>query len=155
MIAIRDLPHVLAVINSLTVIVLLYGWSFIRRGQRDQHRRCMQVATVLGAAFLAIYLTYHANAGLAKFGGVGLIRPIYFTLLIIHLLTAAVAAVVVPATIIFALRGRFERHRPLARWAMPLWIFVSASGLVVYIMAVHLFPTVEHALSTGSLPWLS
>lgn len=145
MIAIADLPHVLAVVNFATVIVLAIGWSRIRAGQRDAHRKCMQVATGLGIAFLAIYFTYHFNAGLAKFGGVGVIRPIYFTLLVIHLLSALVTAIVVPTALVLALRGRFATHRRYARWAMPLWMWVSVSGLVVYVMAIHLWPMARQA----------
>lgn len=140
MIAIHDLPHINAVINFATVIVLGCGWSFIRAGNRDAHRRCMKIAACLGAAFLAVYFVYHANSGLAKFGGHGIIRPVYFTLLTVHLLGALSAAVMVPTAIIYALKGNFRSHYRVARIAMPLWLFVSVSGLVVYYMALHLYP---------------
>ena len=84
MIAIHDLPHVLAVINAATIVVLLYAYSRIRARDREGHRRTMLVAIGLGVAFLAVYLVYHAFAGLAKFGGYGPIRPVYFTLLAVH-----------------------------------------------------------------------
>ena len=100
----------------------------------------MLVAGVLGVAFLAIYSYYHASAGLAKFGGVGPIRTVYFSLLAIHVVMAAVAAILVPIVVFFALKQRFDIHRRLACWALPIWLFVSASGLVVYAMAVHLYP---------------
>lgn len=139
-IATSQLPHVLAVINAATIATLLYGYAQIREGKRDVHRKAMIAAAVLGVAFLAIYFYYHASAGLAKFGGEGVIRPIYFTLLAIHVLMAVVAAVMAPAAIILALKERFATHKRLARWALPVWLFVSASGLVVYAMAVHLYP---------------
>lgn len=140
MVANANLPHVLAVINAATIPVLLFGYARIRGGGRDAHRLTMLVAGALGVAFLAIYFYYHASAGLAKFGGVGPVRVFYFSLLAIHILMAALVAVVVPLAVYHALKQRFETHRRLARWALPLWLFVSVSGLVVYLMAVHLFP---------------
>jgi len=140
MIAIQDLPHVLAVINAATIVVLLYAYSRIRARDREGHRRTMMVAIGLGVAFLAIYLVYHASAGLAKFGGYGPIRPIYFTLLAVHVILAFVVAVLVPLTFFNAVKERFATHRRLARVTLPMWLFVAASGLVVYVMAVHLYP---------------
>ncbi len=140
MIAIHTLPHVLAVINAATIVVLLYAYSRIRARDRDGHRRTMKVAIGLGVAFLAVYLVYHASAGLAKFGGYGPIRPIYFSLLGVHIFFAFVVAVMVPLTFFNAMKGRFATHRKLARVTFPMWLFVAASGLVVYAMAVHLYP---------------
>jgi putative membrane protein len=137
---IRELPHVLAVINAATIVVLLRAYSLIRARDREGHRRTMLVAIGLGVAFLAVYLVYHAFAGLAKFGGYGAIRPIYFTLLAVHVAMAFVVAVLVPVTFYNALKQRFATHKRLARFALPLWLFVAASGLVVYVMAVHLYP---------------
>lgn len=135
-----SLPHILAVINAATIPVLLVGYRRIRVGHRDAHRFTMLTAGALGVAFLAIYFYYHASAGLAKFGGVGPIRAAYFSLLAVHILMAAVVAVLVPLAVFQALKQRFAVHRRLAQWALPLWLFVSVSGLVVYLMAVHLFP---------------
>ena len=140
MIPIHDLPHILAVINAATIIVLLMAYGRIRAGDREGHRRRMYVAIGLGVAFLAVYLVYHASSGLAKFGGQGPIRPIYFTLLAIHVVMAFVVAVMVPLTFWNALKGRFATHKRLARVTFPSWMFVAASGLVVYVMAVHLWP---------------
>jgi putative membrane protein len=100
----------------------------------------MMIALILGAAFLAVYVTYHLSAGLAKFGGHGVIRPIYFTLLAIHIVMALVTTPLVPITAYRALRGRIEGHRRLAKWAWGCWLFVSVSGVVVYVMAVHIYP---------------
>jgi len=140
MIAIHDLTHVLAVLNAATIVVLIYAYSRIRARDREGHRRAMIVAIAIGAAFLAVYLVYHAFAGLAKFGGEGPIRPIYFTLLAIHVVMAFVVAVLVPLTVYNALKGRYAVHRRLARVTFPSWLFVAVSGLVVYVMAVHMYP---------------
>ena len=137
---IHDLTHVLAVLNAATIVVLLMAYGRIRAGDREGHRKRMYVAIALGAAFLAVYLVYHAFSGLAKFGGEGAIRPIYFTLLAIHVVMAVVVAVLVPVTFWNALKGRFATHRRLARVTFPSWMFVAVSGLVVYVMAVHLYP---------------
>jgi putative membrane protein len=134
------LPHILAVINSATVLVLCAGYMFIRKGDKVSHRSGMLMAASLGAAFLAVYLVYHFNAGLAKFGGHGAIRPIYFTLLAIHILMAVVVTFIVPLTLVRGLAGRTAGHRQIARWALPVWLFVSVSGVVIYVMAIHLYP---------------
>jgi putative membrane protein len=140
MIDVHTLPHVLAVINTATVIVLLTSYWFIMHGDRERHRKGMLTAAVLGVAFLAIYLTYHFSAGLAKFGGHGTIRPIYFTLLAVHILMALVVAFLVPVTLIRGLGGSIAAHRRVASWALPVWLFVSVSGVIVYVMAIHIYP---------------
>jgi putative membrane protein len=140
MITLHELPHVLAIINAATIIVLLRAYSLIRARDREGHRRTMFVAIGLGVAFLAVYLVYHSFSGLAKFGGYGPIRPIYFTLLAVHVAMAFVVAVLVPVTFYNALRQRFATHKRFARFTLPLWLFVAVSGLVVYVMAVHLYP---------------
>lgn len=136
----KILPHVIALINAATILVLGYGYSRIRAGDREGHRRAMYGAVALGVLFLAVYLSYHALAGLAKFGGVGPIRVVYFTLLASHIVMAALAAVIAPLAIAFAVRKRFATHRRIARFALPIWMFVSASGLIVYAMTIHLYP---------------
>ena len=141
MIAIHDLTHVLAVLNAATIVVLVYAYSRIRAKDREGHRRAMMVAIGLGAAFLVVYLVYHAFAGLAKFGGAGPIRPIYFSLLAVHVVMAFAVAVLAPITVYNALAGRFAVHRRFARVTYPSWLFVAVSGLVVYVMAVHLYPS--------------
>jgi len=141
MIAVHELPHLIAAINAATIVALLYAYSRIRAKDRDGHRRTMKLAVGLGVAFVAVYLAYHASAGLAKFGGHGVIRPIYFSVLISHVLAASVVAVLAPLTFYNALQARFATHRKLARVTLPLWLFVAASGLLVYAMAVHLYPT--------------
>ncbi len=140
MIEIHTLPHILAVINIATIIVLLAAYWFIQHGDRDRHRAGMLVAAGLGAAFLAIYLTYHFNAGLAKFGGHGTVRPIYFTLLAVHVALAGFVALLVPLTLMRGLGGSLVAHRKVASWALPVWLFVSVSGVAVYVMAIYIYP---------------
>ena len=135
-----DLPHIMAVLNTGTVIALMLGYREIRRGNRDRHRACMLTAVGLGAAFLVLYTIYHLGAGLAKFGGTGIIRPIYFTILIVHILAAAAAAVVVPLAVWRALTGRFAAHKAIARRTWNLWMFVALSGILVYVMTIHIWP---------------
>lgn len=137
---ITDLPHINAALNGATILFLAAALYFILNGDRDRHRACMIAALVVSVAFLATYLTYHFNAGLAKFGGEGPVRPVYFTLLIIHILIAAIITPLVPLTAYWALSGQFPRHKRIARWTWPLWMFVAVSGVVVYVMAVHLYP---------------
>ena len=138
--AVHSLTHVLAVINAATIAVLLRAYGRIRAKDREGHRRAMMVAISLGVAFVAIYLVYHAFAGLAKFGGQGPVRAVYFTLLATHIGLAFAVAVLVPLTLFNALRQRFSVHRRLARVTLPMWLIVASSGLAVYVMAVHLYP---------------
>ena len=137
---ISDLPHINATLNGLSALVLCIGYYFIRRGERSKHRACMILALAISAAFLVTYLIYKANSGFAKFGGEGLIRPIYFTILIVHVLGAIAIVPLVPMTVYRALKDQFDQHRKIARWTFPVWFFVGISGVVVYVMAVQLYP---------------
>jgi uncharacterized membrane protein YozB (DUF420 family) len=134
------LPHILAAINLSTIAALIGGYFAIRSRDRELHRKFMLAAVALGAAFLALYLVYHFGAGLAKFGGYGIIRLIYFSILIIHILAAAIATPVVPLLVFRALSGREDAHRKVAMRAWSLWMFVAVSGIVVYVMTIHLWP---------------
>jgi len=142
MLDINDLPHVIAALNGTTVAFLSAGFYFIRRGQWRRHRACMLSALGASAAFLVVYLVYKLNSGFARFGGEGVVRVVYFTILIAHILGAMAITVLVPMTVYRALSGRFAQHRRLARWTWPLWMYVGISGVVVYVMAVHLYPYV-------------
>ena len=135
-----DLPHVLAVINIATVVALTGGYVSIRNGWKETHRKFMLVAGAFGVAFLGVYLVYHFGAGLAKFGGYGIIRPIYFSILVIHIIAAAVSTPLVPIAVWRAWHGNYEGHRRLAPWAWKIWMFVALSGLVVYVMTIHMWP---------------
>ena len=140
MIPIDDLPHVNAALNLVSAIFLALGLYFILRGDRQRHRQMMLSAVAASAAFLVTYLIYHFNSGLARFGGEGMVRPIYFTILIAHVIGAVIITPLVPITLYRALTGQFDRHRRIARWTWPLWMYVAISGVVVYVMAMHLFP---------------
>ncbi len=137
---VHDLPHLNAALNAASVAFLIAGFAFIRRGDRARHRACMLGALAVSAAFLVTYLIYKANSGFARFGGEGWIRPVYFAILAAHVAGAIAIVPLVPITVARALRGRFERHRAIARFTWPLWVFVGVSGVVVYAMAFHLFP---------------
>jgi putative membrane protein len=140
MIDVQDLSHVIALLNGASAFALGLGFFFIRRGRWRRHRACMLTAVGLSAAFLVVYVIYKANAGFARFGGEGWIRPVYFTILIAHIMGAVAIVPLVPIALVRALRGRFDAHRRIARLAWPLWMYVGVSGVVVYAMAVHLFP---------------
>ena len=137
---VSDLPHVIASLNGLSVVLLGLGYTFIRKGQWQRHRACMISALGVSAAFLVVYLFYKANSGFAKFGGTGWVRPVYFSILIAHIIGAIAIVPLVPLTVFRALTQRFDKHRQIARWAWPIWMYVGISGVIVYLMAVHLFP---------------
>jgi len=137
---IQDLTHLNAALNAISVCFLLAGFYFIQSGERDRHRFCMLSAVAVSLLFLVFYIIYKANSGFAKFGGEGIIRPIYFTILAIHVLGAMLIVPLVPITLYRALKGQFDRHRKFARWTWPIWVFVGVSGVFVYVMAVHIYP---------------
>ena len=137
---IAQLPHVLAALNGASVLLLGAGFVCIRRRRRRAHRACMLSAVVVGTAFLALYLVYHAAGGETPFAGQGAVRPLYFTILIGHIVLATAVVPLILATLVPALRERFEGHRRWARWTLPVWLYVGASGVAVYVMRVHLYP---------------
>jgi putative membrane protein len=133
-VTIRDLPTLNAVLNTSSAILLASGWVLIRRRQRDAHRLAMLGALAASAAFLTSYLVYHSQVGSVRFAGRGAVRAVYFAVLLSHTLLAAAVVPLVLITLSRALRGRFERHRALARWTLPVWMWVSVSGVLVYWM---------------------
>ena len=130
----------MAVLNAASVIALSFGYAYIRSGDKVRHRLAMISALVLSSIFLIFYVIYKANSGFAKFGGEGLIRPIYFTILIIHIIGAISLVGLVPRVVFLAFKSRFEAHRRIARVTWPIWMFVGISGVIVYFMAIHLYP---------------
>ncbi len=140
MIAITTFPHILAGLNSATVLLLLAGFYFIRSGDRKHHMAMMKSALCMAALFIIVYVYYHMNSGLAKFGGEGTVRTIYFTILIAHICGAVILTPLVPFLAFRAFTGKFEAHKRLARWTLPLWLYVSISGVVVYTMSIHIYP---------------
>lgn len=139
----HDLPALNAVLNGLCAVWLTAGYLAIRRGRRDAHRAFMIAAVITSALFLTSYLIYHAQTGSTGFQTRGWIRAVYFTVLFTHTVLAAVIVPLVLVTLSHALRGRFARHRRLARWTWPLWIYVSATGVVIYLMLYHLDPALR------------
>lgn len=137
---ISDLPTINAILNSISAIFLTFGYGFIRQKKINAHRACMVGAFITSTIFLASYLTYHYYHGATGFTGQGIIRPIYFTILITHTILAVVIVPLIFITLARALKGRFDRHRQIARWTLPLWLYVSVTGVVVYLMLYHLYP---------------
>ncbi|GBC98279.1 hypothetical protein HRbin17_00781 [bacterium HR17] len=141
MLDIRDLPTVNAVLNATSAALLAVGYAFIRKGNIAAHRACMLGAVVASALFFASYTVYHAHAGTTKFAGTGWVRLVYFTVLISHTVLAAVIVPMVLVTLLRALRSDFQRHRALARWTLPLWLYVSVTGVLIYLMLYHWYPS--------------
>jgi putative membrane protein len=135
----RSLAPLNAVLNAAAGTLLLVGFLFIRRRNVRAHRACMISAVIISAAFLTTYVIFHWHVGDVRFSGRGWIRPVYFAILIPHVILAGVIVPLVGITLYFALRGRFPSHRRIARWTWPLWIYVSVTGVVVYLMLYQLY----------------
>jgi len=134
-------PVINATLNGTSAILLLVGRNLIIRGRMAAHRAVMIAALTTSSVFLVSYLYYHAHVGSVHFPGHGWIRPVYFTILISHTILAAVIVPMVIITLSRALRQRFDRHRVIARWTFPLWLYVSITGVVIYLMLYQLFKT--------------
>ena len=134
------LPALNALLNTTCSCFLLAGWWFIRHGRKSAHRACMIAAVTTSVLFLISYLTYHYAHGSTRFTGEGLIRPIYFIILGTHTVLAVAIVPLVAITLVRALRGRFAQHRRIARWTLPLWLYVSVTGVVVYLLLYQFYP---------------
>ena len=134
MISIGDLPTLNAVLNGTSAVLLAFGYLFIRRKKVNLHKACMVSAFVISTLFLVSYLIYHYHAGSKPFPGEGWTRPLYFAILISHVILATVTLPLSIVTLARGLRGRFEKHRSIARWALPIWFYVSVTGVAVYLM---------------------
>ncbi len=134
MIEISDLPALNATLNAVSAAFLLIGYIFIRRGDRTLHKRCMLGALTASALFLISYVIYHANVGSRPFTGQGIVRVVYFAVLITHVVLAAVILPLALVTAARALRSQFDRHVRIARWTLPIWLYVSVTGVVIYLM---------------------
>ncbi|WP_201983036.1 DUF420 domain-containing protein [Hymenobacter rubidus] len=128
------LPAVNAVLNSLTAVALVVGFYFIRQKNVLAHRAAMGIAFGLGGLFLLSYVAYHSQVDSTKFGGIGAIRAVYFFLLLTHITLAIVTVGLVLFTLYFALTGQYTKHKAIARWTFPVWLYVSVTGVVVYFM---------------------
>jgi putative membrane protein len=135
---VRDLPALNAVLNATSAGLLALGYALIRRGRRDAHEKAMRAALACSALFLVSYLFYHAQVGSVRFQGQGPIRTVYFTILVSHTILAAVIVPLALVTFWRARQGRFDRHRAIARVTLPLWAYVSVTGVVVYWMLYRL-----------------
>jgi putative membrane protein len=135
------LPHLNAALNAVSFVLLLAGFYFIRRRRVRAHITSMSAALAVSVLFLVSYVTYHYSYGSVKFTGTGFVRPVYFTILITHIILAAVIVPLVVVTLRLALRGEYARHRRVARWTYPIWLYVSVTGVVVYLMLYRLYPS--------------
>ena len=134
MISISDLPTLNAALNGTSAVLLTLGYLFIRRKKVNLHKACMVSAFVISTLFLVSYLTYHYHAGSKPFPGEGWTRPLYFSILISHVILATATLPLSIVTLARGVRGRFEKHRSIARWTLPIWLYVSVTGVVVYLM---------------------
>ncbi len=133
-----DLPHLNATLNAISAVLLVMGFYFIRSRRIEAHRRSMIGAFVTSAFFLASYVAYHAQVGSKPFPGTGFVRALYFAILIPHVLLAAGVLPLTLVTLRRGLRRDDARHRRIARWTLPIWLFVSITGVVVYLMLYRL-----------------
>ena len=131
---VHDLPAVNASLNALSGILLLVGYVLIRRRRIETHRKVMIAAFVTSSIFLVCYVVYHAQVGSVPFTRQGFVRPLYFTILVTHVTLAAAVVPLALITLSRGLKARYERHRTIARWTFPIWLYVSVTGVLVYVL---------------------
>lgn len=131
---VRDLPAVNASLNALATVLLIYGYRLIRQGKREEHKRVMLSAFAVSIVFLVCYLVYHAEVGSVPYQGQGTMRIVYFTILISHVILAAIVPVLAVMTLWRAFQERFDKHRKIAKITLPIWLYVSITGVIVYLM---------------------
>ena len=131
---VHDLPAVNASLNALSGVLLLTGYVMIRTRRIPQHRRCMIAAFITSSAFLVCYIVYHAQVGSVPFTRQGFVRPLYFTILITHVTLAATVVPLALVTLSRGLKGRYPQHIRIARWTFPIWLYVSVTGVLVYVL---------------------
>ncbi|HET8548106.1 MAG TPA: DUF420 domain-containing protein [Bryobacteraceae bacterium] len=136
--AVRDLPAVNALLNAAAAALLIRGWILIRRRRIAEHRRVMVAAFCVSVLFLISYLVYHFEAGSVRFRRTGAIRTAYLTILGTHTVLAAIVPVLAILSLARGLRGNYEKHRRIARWTLPVWLYVSVTGVIVYWMLYRL-----------------
>jgi uncharacterized membrane protein YozB (DUF420 family) len=137
-VSVTDLPALNATLNATSAVLLCIGWYLIKHGRRTAHKNVMLAACGVSAAFLASYLIYHAQVGSVRFTGQGPIRIVYFTILLTHTVLAAIIVPMVLVTLSRGLSAKYDRHRRIARWTMPMWLYVSVTGVIVYLMLYRL-----------------
>jgi len=133
-VTVHDLPAVNASLNALSGILLLVGYVLIRRRRIETHRKVMIAAFVTSSIFLVCYVVYHAQVGSVPFTRQGFVRPLYFTILVTHVTLAAAVVPLALITLSRGLKARYERHRTIARWTFPIWLYVSVTGVLVYVL---------------------
>ena len=138
--SLADLPALNACFNATSTVLLTCGYVLIKRGRQNAHRNCMIGALASSTLFLVGYLTYHAYAGTTRFENPQWFRPIYLTILLTHTLLAVAVVPLVILTLIPALRKRFDRHKKIARLTWPVWMYVSVTGVVIYLLLYQIFP---------------
>jgi uncharacterized membrane protein YozB (DUF420 family) len=138
--ALTDLPTVNAALNATSAVLLASGYGFIRRRQVAAHKLCMIAAFITSILFLVSYLVYHYHVGSVRFPGQGWVRPLYFTILITHTILAIVIVPLALITLFRAWKADFTRHARIARWTLPIWLYVSLTGVVIYVMLYQLYP---------------
>ena len=136
---IGDLPALNATLNGLSAVFITTGYVLIKRGERELHKRCMLAALVTSSAFLVSYVIYHANTGSRPFPGTGILRAVYFVILITHVVLAATILPLALTTTARGLRAQYTRHVAIARWTFPLWLYVSVTGVVIYLMLYQMY----------------
>ena len=137
---ISDLPLLNACLNATSTVLLLLGYRLIRSGNRNAHKRVMLLALTTSSLFLISYLIYHYQVGSVRFTGEGWPRTLYFAILATHTILAATVPPLAIITLVRALRERFDKHRKIARWTLPIWLYVSVTGVIVYVMLYRLYP---------------
>src|ERR1051325_6589462 len=137
--SISDLPALNATLNGTSAILLMIAHNRIKQGKIPQHRALMISAFTVSCLFLISYLYYHANAGVVYFGGTGWVRPVYFILLTTHTILAAAVPVIATITLVLGLRGRYSKHRRIAKWTYPIWLYVSVTGVIIYFLLFQLY----------------
>lgn len=130
----KVLPHVIGVINTLTSMLLIMGFYFVKQRNLSAHRQAMTGAFVLGAVFLVCYVLYHISNEATPFGGTGFIRPVYYFLLISHIVLSIGVVWFVLRAVYFGYTNQIAEHRKAVKWAMPIWLYVSVTGVIVYLM---------------------
>ena len=131
---VHSLPALNAFLNGSAAVLLFTGFRLVKAGNREAHRRVMLAAFCVSVAFLISYLVYHAQVGSVKYPHPGILRVIYLTILVSHTILAATVPVLAILTLRRALKGQIDRHRKLAKWTLPVWLYVSVTGVVVYLM---------------------
>jgi uncharacterized membrane protein YozB (DUF420 family) len=132
--SVHDLPALNATLNGISAVLLLIGWVLIRSRRIEAHRICMIAAFSTSSVFLASYLVYHAQVGSVPFTRQGFVRPLYFTILLTHVVLAAATLPLALITLSRGLKARFAKHRAIARWTLPIWLYVSVTGVLVYVL---------------------